>query len=74
MSKLKKYLGLIWILLAFAAGYYLVVNQAWPKFQSEKPEDKIPAIIYAFILTPIIFGGFFTFGYFALNDEYSIKD
>lgn len=74
MNKVRKYLGLVWILLAAAAGYYLIVSQAIPKFESPKPEDKIPAIIYAFILTPIIVGGLLIFGYYALKGEYDIYE
>ena len=70
MKLMRRYLGLVWIVLALAAGYYLIVNQAIPKFVSPKPEDRIPAIIYAFILTPIIVGGLSIFGYYALKGEY----
>lgn len=65
-------MGIVWLALAVAAGYYLIVSQAIPKFESTKPEDKIPAIIYAFILTPIIVGGLFVFGYYALKGEYDM--
>lgn len=74
MNQLRKFLGIVWILLGLAAGYYLIVNQAIPKFSSSKAEDLIPAIIYAFILTPIIVGGLFIFGYYALQDEYRIDE
>lgn len=72
MNTVRKYLGVLWIALGIVAGYYLIVSQAIPKFESTKPEDKIPAIIYAFILTPIIVGGLLTFGYYALTNEYDI--
>lgn len=72
MNQLRKYFGLVWISLALVAGYYLIVSQAIPKFNSEKSEDKIPAVIYAFILTPIIVGGLSIFGYYALSGEYEI--
>lgn len=74
MNQFRKYLGLVWIILALIAGYWLIVSQAIPKFESSKPEDKIPAIIYAFILTPIIVGGLFVFGYYALKGEYDIYE
>jgi hypothetical protein len=70
MNTIRRIFGIVWILLALAAGYYLIVNQAIPKFSSDKPEDLIPAIIYAFILTPIIVGGLFIFGKYALQGEY----
>lgn len=74
MNTVRKYLGIVWILLAVAAGYYLIVSQAIPKFESPKPEDRIPAIIYAFILTPIIVGGLLIFGYYAITGEYDIYE
>lgn len=72
MNKLKRALGVIWILMGLAAGYYLIINQAVPKFASENSEDIIPAIIYAFILTPIIVGGLIIFGKYCLQGEYDI--
>jgi len=74
MNQIRKILGFVWIILAVAAGYYLIVSQAIPKFESPKPEDRIPAIIYAFILTPIIVGGLSVFGYYALKGEYDILE
>lgn len=70
MNRIRRMLGFIWILLGLAGGYYLIVNQAIPKFKSDKSEDLIPAIIYAFILTPIIVGGLLIFGKYALQGEY----
>jgi nitric oxide reductase large subunit len=70
MNKLKRILGFVWITLGLAAGYYLIINQAVPKFNSDKSEDLIPAIIYAFVLTPIIVGGLFIFGKYCLQGEY----
>jgi FtsH-binding integral membrane protein len=73
MNELKKYLGILWIAIGIFAGYILIVTQAIPKFSSPNSEDLIPAIIYAFVLTPIIVGGLVTFGVYALNDLYSTK-
>lgn len=70
MNKVRRILGILWILLGLAGGYYLIINQAIPKFNSDKSEDLIPAIIYAFILTPIIVGGLLIFGKYALQGEY----
>ncbi len=70
MNKLRRMLGVLWIILGLAGGYYLIINQAIPKFNSNKSEDLIPAIIYAFILTPIIVGGLLIFGKYALQGEY----
>ena len=70
MNAIKKLAGILWIVIGLAAGYYLIVNQAIPKFKSPAGEDIIPAIIYAFILTPIIVGGLIIFGIYALKGEY----
>ncbi|MEO8404557.1 MAG: DUF6814 family protein [Chitinophagaceae bacterium] len=70
MNTVKRIAGFVWIAIALAAGYYLIVNQAIPKFQSPKQEDLIPAIIYTFILTPIIVGGLGIFGVYAMKGEY----
>ena len=56
--------------MGIGAGYYLVVSQAIPQFATGKTEDLIPALIYTLILTPIITGGLFIFGYYALLGEY----
>lgn len=74
MNTIRRILGVVWIMIGLAAGYYLIVNQAIPKFKSPNTEDLIPAIIYAFVLTPIIVGGLSTFGYYALTNEYEIRD
>lgn len=74
MNAIRKYMGIVWMLIAVVAGYYLIVNQALPKFRSPNSEDLIPAIIYTFILTPIIVGGLGLFGYYAIQNEYEIKD
>ena len=70
MNKIKRLLGIVWILLGLAGGYYLIINQAIPKFTSDNSEDLIPALIYAFILTPVIVGGLLIFGKYALQGEY----
>jgi hypothetical protein len=70
MNTIKRIAGIVWIIIGLAGGYYLIINQAIPKFQSNKTEDVIPAIIYAFILTPIIVGGLLIFGKYALQGEY----
>ncbi|MBP6424595.1 MAG: hypothetical protein KA278_02620 [Flavobacterium sp.] len=73
MNAIKKILGIVWLALGLAAGYYLLINQAIPKFETGKQEDLIPAIIYTFVLAPIIVGGLGIFGYYSLTGEYSDK-
>ena len=74
MNLLKKYAGILWIGIGLYAGYILIITQAIPKFSSDKPEDLIPAIIYAFVLTPIIVGGLVIFGIYALQDQYATTE
>ena len=71
MNAIKKLLGVVWIALGIAAAYFLLIDQAIPKFESGKQEDLIPAIIYTFVLAPIIVGGLGIFGYYSLTGEYS---
>ncbi len=71
MNAIKKILGIVWLGLGLAAGYYLLINQAIPKFETGKQEDLIPAIIYTFVLAPIIVGGLGIFGYYSLTGEYN---
>ena len=70
MNAIKRILGGVWMVLGVAAGYYLIVSQAIPQFSSGKSEDLVPAIIYTFILMPIITGGLCVFGWYALRGEY----
>lgn len=70
MNTLRRALGWVWILAGVVAAYYLIINQAVPKFSLGTVEEVIPAIIYAFILTPIISGGLFIFGKYAIQGEY----
>jgi len=70
MKTIKRALGILWIASGLAAGYYLIVSQAIPQFSSGRSEDLVPAIIYTFILMPIITGGLCIFGWYALRGEY----
>ncbi|MEY4638509.1 MAG: hypothetical protein RLZZ446_1028 [Bacteroidota bacterium] len=70
LNRLRRLLGIGWMAVGIMSGYYLLVSQAIPKFQSGQAADKIPALIYAFILTPLIVGSFLIFGYYALKGEY----
>ncbi len=70
MNTIKRFAGILWLLAGAVAGYYLLVEQAIPKFGTGKPEDLIPAGIYTFILCPLIVGSLATFGIYALKGEY----
>jgi hypothetical protein len=70
MKQLKRVLGMIWIGLAIAAGYFCIFEFGLPKLLSDKQDDLVFGIIILFILTPLIVTGLGTFGYFALMGEY----
>ena len=71
MESIKKYSGILWILIAVLIGYFNIMVMGIPKFQSGKQEDLVFGIINIFLLTPIIVGGLLVFGYYALKGEYS---
>jgi hypothetical protein len=73
MNTIKRLAGILWLLAGAIAGYYLLVEQAIPKFRTGKSEDLIPAGIYTFILCPLIVGSLATFGIYALKGEYDSK-
>ena len=70
MKQLKRLLGMIWIGLAIAAGYFCIFEFGLPKLLSDKQDDLVFGIIILFILTPLIVTGLGTFGYYALMGEY----
>lgn len=72
MNTVKKILGIIWIILGIVAVYYLIVNQAIDMWKVGG-EKLVPAIIYTFVLCPIIAGTMITFGVFSLKGEYNTK-
>ncbi|WP_435355664.1 DUF6814 family protein [Emticicia sp. SJ17W-69] len=73
MNILKKVIGLLAILIGIAAGYYLIINQAVPLWV-KGGNDLVPAIIYTFVLAPIITLGMIIFGKYALQGEFDSLD
>jgi hypothetical protein len=70
MDTVKRFLGIIWILLAAAVGYFCIFKFGVPKITSGKQDDLVFGIIILFILTPIIVGGLAVFGYYSFKGEY----
>lgn len=70
MNAVKKYLGIVWIVLGLVVAYFAITKLGWPKLISEKMDDKIIGGIILFVLTPIITGGLLVFGKYALGGEY----
>jgi len=69
MNKIKRILGIVWIAIGAVAVYYLFINQALGMWK-EGGEKLVPAIIYTFVLCPLIAYGLFTFGKYCLTGEY----
>ncbi|HRB73153.1 DUF6814 family protein [Flavobacterium sp. WV_118_3] len=74
MNKIKRILGIVWLLLAIAAAYFCIFIFGLPKFVTGKQDDLVFGIIILFILTPLIVLGLGTFGYYALIGEYDNED
>lgn len=71
MNKLKRILGIVWLLLAVACAYFGIADFGWPKVAHAKGNDDLVfGIIILFVLMPIIVGGLLKFGWYALQGEY----
>ena len=71
MNNIKKYLGIIWLLLAPAVIYFLV-SSAWEHIDTKKTEQINNPVIWIIIIaifTPIAIG-LMIFGWYALKGEY----
>lgn len=69
MNAIKRILGILWILLAIAAAYFLI-SFGGPKFTSGTQDGMVFGIIILFVLLPLITLGLLMFGYYALIGEY----
>jgi hypothetical protein len=69
MNLIKRILGIVWIGLGIGAGIYLIYFQAVPLW-AKGGNDLVPAIIYTFVLAPLISIGMSLFGYFAFQGEF----
>ncbi|MEP7324198.1 MAG: DUF6814 family protein, partial [Saprospiraceae bacterium] len=69
-NTIKRYLGVVWILLGLAAAYFGIFELGLPKIYSGKQDDLIFGIIIMLIIAPITSGGLLLFGKFAWQGEY----
>ncbi len=69
MSLIKRILGIVWIGLGIGAGIYLIYFQAIPLW-AKGGNDLVPAIIYTFVLAPLISIGMSLFGLYSLQGEF----
>lgn len=70
MNQLKKYVGIVWILLGIYAGYDRITDSL-TKIGSDKLEDRVFGWVVLCVLVPIVVGGLILFGKYALDGEYS---
>jgi hypothetical protein len=74
MNAARKFLGVLWIALGLAVGYFGLTVLGVPKLGSGKQEDLVFGIIICFILLPIVVGGLLIFGWYAWQGEYELVD
>lgn len=72
MESIKKYVGVVWILLGLYVGYDRVTDSL-TKISSENLEDRVFGWVVLLVLVPIIVGGLVLFGKYALEGEYTDK-
>lgn len=73
MNAIKKYLGIIWLLLGPVSLYYLVVT-AWHEMEKKPVIDtKIQWGVFIGVFIPIVIG-LMIFGWYALQGEYDTVD
>ena len=70
MESVKKYLGVIWMLLGVYVGYNRITDSL-VKISSDKLEDRVFGWVVLCVLVPILVGGLILFGKYALDGEYS---
>ena len=69
MNALKKYSGIIWLLLGPIAIWYLIKTAASEIAKKPVLDTKIQWIVFVIIFIPIAIG-IMIFGYYALKGEY----
>lgn len=69
MNQLKKYAGIIWILMGPIAMYYLIQTAASQIVSKPGIDTKIQWMVFGVVFLPIALG-LMIFGYYALKGEY----
>ncbi|GAB3012653.1 DUF6814 family protein [Spirosoma pulveris] len=69
MKSIKKYMGVVWILLGLLVAYDRILDSL-VKIASEKLEDNVFGWVVLLVLVPIVVGGLITFGRYALAGDY----
>lgn len=71
MDAVRRYLGIVWLILAALCAYFGIMYFGIPKITSPKPDDVVFGSIILFVLLPLIVGGLACFGYYAMKGEYA---
>jgi hypothetical protein len=69
MNEIKKYLGIVWMLLGPVTIFYLIKTAAAEIAKKPVIDTKIQWAIFVIIFTPIAIG-MVIFGYYAFKGEY----
>jgi hypothetical protein len=69
MNQLKRFAGMIWLLLGPVAMFYLIKTAAAEIAQKPVLDTKIQWIVFVAVAVPIAFG-LVIFGWYALKGEY----
>lgn len=69
MEAIKKYMGIVWILLGVYVAYNRITDSL-VKIGSEKLEDRVFGWVVLVVLVPIVVGGLITFGRYALAGDF----
>lgn len=73
MDSLKKYLGIVWILVGIYVGYDRITDSLI-KIGSDKLEDRVFGWVVLCVLVPIVVGGLILFGKYAFDGEYKSEE
>ena len=71
MDAVRRFLGIVWLVLAVLCAYFGVIEFGIPKITSPKTDDVVFGSIILFVLMPLIVGGLACFGLYALQGEYA---
>lgn len=69
MNSIKRYAGILWMVLGPLAIYYLVKTAASEIEKKPLIDTKIQWIVFVVVFIPIVIG-FMIFGWYALKGEY----
>jgi len=69
-NKIKRGLGIVWVLLGLMAAFFGIFELGLPKIFSGKQDDLIFGVIMMVIITPVTSGGLLLFGKYAWQGEY----